>query len=147
MTNRAGGYLSGFKGRGMDFEEVRAYQPGDDVRLIDWRVTARTGKPFTKIFHEERERPVFIVVDLSATMFFGTKTAFKSVIAAKVAALIAWAAVKNGDRVGGIFYGGENCHELRPKSRNRGVLPFLKLLCEATKTLLHKRAGIWNKYY
>lgn len=134
LTDRSGGYLSRFKGRGIDFEEVREYQPGDDVRLIDWGVTARTGKPHTKIFHEERERPVYVIVDLNAHMFFGTKVAFKSVIAAKIAALIAWATVKNGDRIGGIVYGGENCHELKPKSRSQGVIPLLKILCEATQT-------------
>lgn len=134
MTDRVGGYLSRIKGRGIDFEEVRVYQPGDDIRLMDWRVTARTSRPHTKIFHEERERPVFILVDLGPHMFFGTKVAFKSVVAAKIAALIAWAAVKNGDRIGGIIYGGENCHELRPKSRQLGILPFLKALSEATQT-------------
>lgn len=135
MTNRVGGYLSRFKGRGIDFEEVRTYQPGDDVRLIDWRVTARSGKPFTKIFHEERERPVFVIVDLNSSMFFGTKVAFKSVIAAKIAALIAWSAVKSGDRVGGFVYDGENCFETRPKSRTHGILPLLKILSETTQKI------------
>lgn len=133
MTDRVGGYLSRFKGRGMDFEEVRAYQAGDDIRLMDWRVTARTGKPHTKVFHEERERPIFILVDLSASMFFGTKVAFKSVIAAKIATILAWAAIKNGDRIGGMIYGGEKSYESQPKSRHRGVLPFIKALSTATQ--------------
>lgn len=141
MTDRVGGYLSKFKGRGIDFEEVRTYQPGDDVRLIDWRVTARSGKPHTKIFHEERERPVFVIVDMSINMFFGTKVAFKSVIAAKIAALIAWATVKNGDRIGGIVYGGDACREFRPKSRSQGILPLLKFLGEATQTAPHQQKG------
>lgn len=132
-TDRIGGHLSGFKGRGIDFEEVRNYQPGDDIRLMDWRVTARTGKPHTKVFHEERERPIFIIVNQNASMYFGTKVAFKSVVAAKLAGLFAWAAVANGDRVGGFIYHGDSLIEFKPKSRKLGILPLLKALTETTK--------------
>ena len=83
----SGLHLSKMRGRGIDFEEFRPYQPGDDIRLIDWRVTARTSRPFTKVFREERERPVIIAVDQTHNMFFGSQVAFKSVIAAQAAAL------------------------------------------------------------
>ena len=93
----SGAHGSRFRGRGMEFAESRVYQPGDDVRSIDWRVTARTGRPHTKLFQEERERPVILLVDLGASMFFGTRTAYKSVLAAETAALIAWAAMHRSE--------------------------------------------------
>lgn len=125
---RSGNYLSVFRGRGMEFDEVRIYQPGDDVRSIDWRVTARTGKPHTKLFREERERPVFLIVDQSAAMYFGTRVAFKSVIAARVAALFAWNRAATGDRVGALIFNDGSHHELRPRPGRRGVLPLLRML-------------------
>lgn len=130
LTTQTGGHMSKIKGRGIDFAEVRNYQAGDDIRLMDWRVTARTGTPHTKVFNEEKERPVFLIVDQSASMLFGTKVAFKSVIAAKVAAILAWAAVKQGDRVGSFVYSGNRHIELKPRSRQQGVLPLLKILSE-----------------
>ena len=96
----AGQYHSVFKGRGMSFDEVRAYEPGDEPRLIDWNVTARTGMPHVKRFVEERELTVLIVVDMSGSMAFGTARDEKRVVAAKLAAMMAFSAVKNGDRVG-----------------------------------------------
>ncbi|MBY0274525.1 DUF58 domain-containing protein, partial [Candidatus Binatia bacterium] len=102
-TLHAGAYASAFRGRGMEFDETRAYQPGDDVRAIDWRVTARTGRVHTKLFHEERERPVLLLVDQRMHMRFGTRDAFKSVVAARAAATVAWAARDQGDRVGGLI--------------------------------------------
>ncbi|MBB72023.1 MAG: DUF58 domain-containing protein [Legionellales bacterium] len=131
LTDYAGMHISGFKGRGIDFEEVRGYQPGDDIRLMDWRVTARTGKPHTKVFHEERERPVFIVVDHSASMYFGTRVTFKSAIATEAAALIAWAGMHHHDRIGGIVFQGQKHIELRPRGGKFGVLPLLKYLSES----------------
>ena len=98
----SGLHLSKMRGRGIDFEEFRPYQAGDDIRLIDWRVTARTSRPFTKVFREERERPVIIAVDQSRNMYFGSQVAFKSVISAQAAAVFCWLAVDNGDRVGGL---------------------------------------------
>ncbi len=124
----SGNYASSFKGRGMDFDETRIYQPGDDIRSMDWRVTARTGLPHTKIFKEERERPVFFVTDLSASMHFATRGAFKSVIAAQATALLAWAAADHGDRVGGVIFSDEQHIELPPKARQHGVLRLLKTL-------------------
>ena len=121
-----GAHGSRFRGRGMEFAESRIYQPGDDVRSIDWRVTARTGRPHTKLFQEERERPVILLVDLGASMFFGTRTAFKSVLAAETAALIAWAAMRGGDRVGALVAGRSHHLELEPVSGRRGVLRVLR---------------------
>jgi uncharacterized protein (DUF58 family) len=122
-----GGFASPFKGRGMEFEESRPYQPGDDLRSLDWRVTARTGKPFTKLFREERERPILLCVDYRRHMHFATRGAFKSVIAARAAAALAWSALANGDRLGGLVYGEREHRELRPR---RGQLPVLRLLGE-----------------
>lgn len=132
-SDRFGGYLSHLKGRGIDFEETRAYQPGDDIRMMDWRVTARTGHPHTKVFRQERERPVFIVTDFSQSMFFGTRVAFKSYLAAKIAAVIAWSANLLGDRIGGIFFTEQNHIELKPKGRAAGIFPVLRTLCDMTK--------------
>lgn len=128
-TAQTGPYTSPFKGRGMDFDEVRAYQPGDDVRNIDWRVTARTGHPHTKLYREERERPVLLMVDLGASMRFGTRVAFKSVLAARAAALLAWSAVGHGDRIGGVIFAGNEHTEVRPVGRNHGVLRIVRALC------------------
>jgi uncharacterized protein (DUF58 family) len=114
------------KGRGMEFDEVRLYQPGDDVRSIDWKVTARTDKPHTKLFREERERPVFISVDNRPTMQFATRGVFKSVQAAKLAALIAWAAQRHGDRIGGQIFSSQSCYELKPQHGKHGVLRFFQ---------------------
>jgi uncharacterized protein (DUF58 family) len=125
---RSGGYLSLLRGRGMAFEEVRLYQAGDDVRSIDWKVTAKTNKPYTKIFREEHERPVFISVDYSKTMYFATRGVFKSVQAAKLAALIAWAAQQQGDRIGGQIFTEEACQEIKPQNGKKGVLRFLNTL-------------------
>jgi uncharacterized protein (DUF58 family) len=127
-ARHSGAYHSSFRGRGIDFDEVRIYQPGDDVRSIDWRVTARTGRPHTRLYREERERPLLLWVDQGRSMQFATRGAFKSVIAAEIAALIAWAAVANGDRVGGLLFGGGEHFELRPRSRRDGVLPLLRRL-------------------
>ncbi|PCI06195.1 MAG: DUF58 domain-containing protein, partial [Gammaproteobacteria bacterium] len=97
----SGTYLTIFKGLGMEFDEVRPYQAGDDLYSIDWNVTARTGEAHTKIFREERERPVLMWVDYRQPMFFATRGSFKSVVAAKIAALLAWSAAQHGDRLGG----------------------------------------------
>ncbi len=128
-----GAHGSRFRGRGMEFAESRIYQPGDDVRSIDWRVTARTGRPHTKLFQEERERPVILLVDLSASMFFGTRTAYKSVLAAETAALIAWAAMHGGDRVGALVAGRSHHLELEPVSGRRGVLRVLRALAALSR--------------
>lgn len=121
----SGDYYSPFKGRGMEFDEVRAYAQGDDVRTLDWRVTARTGRPHTKLFREERERVVLLWVDMRSAMFFATQGAFKAVRAAQAAALLGWSAVHQGDRLGGLVFSEKAHIELRPK---RGKPPLLHLL-------------------
>jgi uncharacterized protein (DUF58 family) len=128
-----GAHDSRFRGRGMEFAESRIYQPGDDVRSIDWRVTARTGRTHTKLFQEERERPVILLVDLGASMFFGTRTAYKSVLAAETAALIAWAAMQGGDRVGALLAGRSAHMELKPVPGRRGVLRVLRALATLSR--------------
>jgi len=124
----SGNYLARSKGRGMEFDEVRHYQNGDDIRAIDWRVTARTGKTHTKLFREEIERPVLIATDLSTNMLFGSKLLFKSVQAAHLAALVAWHAKGRGDRIGGIVFNESQHSELKPRSRQQGVLHYLQAL-------------------
>jgi len=124
----SGNYLSRSKGRGMEFDEVRHYQTGDDIRAIDWRVTARTGKTHTKLFREELERPVLIATDLSASMHFGSQLLFKSVQAAHLASLVAWHAKNRGDRLGGIVFNQHEHLELKPRSRKEGVLHYLHAL-------------------
>lgn len=127
-SGKGGGYLSRAKGRGMEFDEVRPYMPGDDVRSLDWRVTARTGKTHTKLFREERERPVLLGIDLCESMFFATRGVFKSVQAMKLAALLAWKAHQNGDRVGGQLFGDSEYREIKPQNSKRTVLHLLKEL-------------------
>jgi uncharacterized protein (DUF58 family) len=100
----AGGYHSVFKGQGMEFDEVRAYQPGDDIRTIDWNVTARTGHPYVKRYVEEREITVFFLVDLSVSGNFGSKEKFKNEVAAEFCALLSFSAIKNNDKVGLIVF-------------------------------------------
>lgn len=127
-ADSAGGHLSPFKGRGVEFDESRPYQEGDDLRTIDWRVTARTGKPHTKVFREERNRPVIVWLDLRASMMFATRGAFKAVVAARAAALIAWSAVANGDQLGGLVFSESGHEELRPRLGRRAVLRLLQLI-------------------
>jgi uncharacterized protein (DUF58 family) len=132
-THQFGTNRSVFRGRGMEFDEARIYQPGDDVRSIDWRVTARTGKMHTKLFHEERERPVLILTDLRSSMRFGTRVQFKSVLAATIAAELAWVGVDGGDRVGG-FILLPNAVRSFPATRNTSaMLRLLRALSEATE--------------
>jgi uncharacterized protein (DUF58 family) len=118
--------------RGMEFAEARPYQPGDDVRTVDWRQTARRGKLYTKLFQEELERPVCLLADLGLSMRFGTRGAFKSVQAARAAAWLAWSAVAAGDRVGGVIWNGQSHREVRPQGRHHGALALLRHLAEAT---------------
>jgi len=107
LSPRGGTRLSRQRGRGVDFAEVRPYYPGDDIRTIDWRVTARKARPHTKVFREERERMTLLVVDQSQSMFFGSQVRLKSVAAAEFAALAAWRAIGQNDRVGGIVIGND----------------------------------------
>lgn len=139
---RAGNYLAKIKGRGMEFAEVRHYQAGDDVRAIDWAVTARTGKAHTKLFQEEKERPVFILLDLSDSMIFGSIFAFKSVQACHLASLLSWQAKQRGDRLGGIIFNNQQAVELKPAGRSRGLMAFLhqsESLCNKQITKNHSQ--------
>jgi len=131
-THQFGTNRSVFRGRGMEFDESRIYQNGDDMRSIDWRVTARTGALHTKLFHEERERPVLILADLGASMRFGTRVKFKSVLAAEIAASLAWVGLDGGDRVGGFIATPQGVRTHQMSRSMSQLLQFLKLLAEAT---------------
>lgn len=126
----AGSHLSTQRGRGLEFQEVRPYVSGDDPRTIDWRVTARRGKPHTKLFREERERPVWLLADLNRSMFFGTRRQLKSTVVVRAAALLAWSAALAGDRVGAVVAGPAACRIIPPRAREAGVLPVLGALLE-----------------
>lgn len=128
LSQLSGELRSHLRGRGLEFEEVRGYQAGDDVRNIDWRVTARAGRPFTKLFREERERPQLLVVDQRQPMFFGSRTCFKSKLAAWLGALLAWAALEQGDRIGGLVIGNTHRHEIRPRRSRKTALLWLNAL-------------------
>ena len=123
----AGQYESVFKGRGMQFDEVREYSPGDDIRSIDWNVTARTGKPYIKRFVEEREMTVIFAVDLSASGQFGTAGRIKNELAAEFCAVLAFAAAKNNDKVGLLIFTDRVEHYIPPK---KGVRHMLRLIRE-----------------
>lgn len=125
-----GQYQSAFKGRGMEFDESRPYQPGDDIRAMDWRVTARTGRAHSKVYREERERPVLLWVDYRQPMFFATRQHFKSVLAARVAALLAWSASYHGDRLGGLIFSEYGHSELRPARGKSASLHFIQQLAQ-----------------
>ncbi|MFQ5597420.1 MAG: DUF58 domain-containing protein [Nitrospiria bacterium] len=129
-AQQGGHYFSPFKGRGMEFDEVRPYQAGDDARTLDWRVTARTGKPHTKLFREERERSVLFWVDYRVPMFFATQGRFKSVVAARAAALLAWSAMNHGNRLGGLVFSEQQHEEMRPQCGKKGVLHLIQSLTE-----------------
>ena len=131
----AGGHKSHFRGRGMDFDQVRLYQPGDDVRSIDWRVTARTQVPHTKVFIEERERPILIICDLRSSMFFGSQR-LKSVVACEVSAALAWAGLGINDRVGGVIFGAQKQLDVKPKRSHHTALQFIHGLQNFSEALL-----------
>lgn len=125
LNEMAGVHTSNLRGRGVDFSEVRGYQAGDDIRAMDWRVTARTQSPHIKVFREERERPVMIVCDLRASMFFGTQYAFKSVLAADITSLLSWSACNNGDRIGVLLFNDHRETDIRPKPGRKQVMHVL----------------------
>ena len=121
-----GEYRSVFKGQGMEFAEVREYQPGDEVRSIDWNVTARMGKPFVKRYVEERELTVMLVVDLSGSERFGTRTRFKSELASELAAVLAMSAIRNNDRVGAVLFTDRIEHVVPPRKGRRHALRLMR---------------------
>ncbi len=134
----SGSYESAFKSRGVEFEEVRPYQAGDDVRSIDWNVTARTGTPFIKLYREERELTIMFLVDVSASMHFGTTNCFKNEIAAEITALLAYTALKNNDKIGLIIFSDHVEHFIPPKKGRahiwRVIRDILSHKSKATRT-------------
>lgn len=118
----AGRHASRLRGRGLLFEELRRYAQGDDVRTIDWKATARLRTPYIRVYNEERERPVYLTVDQRSSMFFGSRRAMKSVVAAQLAGLAAWRTLETGDCVGGTVFGDEELVELRPHRSQTALL-------------------------
>ncbi|MFR0687913.1 DUF58 domain-containing protein [Enterobacterales bacterium AE_CKDN230030158-1A_HGKHYDSX7] len=116
----SGSHAARLRGRGLSFDELRQYNPGDDLRHLDWRASLRYGKPFVRSYTEERDRPTLLLVDQRMSMYFGSQRSFKSVVAAELAALGAWMALQAGDRVGGIVFGDQRLDYIRPlRSRAR----------------------------
>jgi uncharacterized protein (DUF58 family) len=123
----------------MNFSEVRQYQPGDDIRSIDWRVTARTGKPHTKLFNEEREQPVMLYLDFAKSMRFGSQLMLKSVQMAHMASLLSWLAIEQKDRIGAVLDSGDELFELKPTSRNKGPLLLVNQLIKMHNEALSRK--------
>ncbi len=146
----AGRHAARMRGRGLDFEEVRPYVAGDDIRNIDWRVTARTGTTYSKVFNEEKERPSFVIIDQSASMFFGSQRYVKSVTAAHVAALSAFYTIKRGDRFGGLIFNEDGYDYLAPKRSKALVEQFCQLMVTRNRQLplretLKPNTGLLNE--
>jgi len=131
----SGRYASRIRGRGLNFEEIRDYRDGDDVRSIDWKVTARLQKPHVRVFNEERDREGLLVVDQRLSMFFGSQLAMKSVTAAETASIVAWRILNVGDRVGGVVFNDTDVAEIRPRRSRRIVLQFLNNLVVQNQAL------------
>jgi len=130
-----GRHASKLRGRGLDFEEVRQYVKGDDIRNIDWKVTARTRTTHTRVFSEEKEKPALIVVDQSKSMFFGSVRRTKSVVAAELAALVAFRILKQGDRVGGVVFADQGIDVILPKRDRRNILRLLERIVSRNREL------------
>ena len=137
-SNQIGDVKSAFKGRGIEMDEIREYQFGDDVRDIDWRVTARKEKPYTKLYTEERDREIFAWLDLSSFMLFGSNMELKSVTASKVAALIGWIALSNKDRFGCVIFDGEKSWIFKPGNDRAYLGAIFNKICEISKNILNK---------
>lgn len=136
-----GKHASKLRGRGLDFEEVRQYVKGDDIRNIDWKVTARTRKTHTRVFSEEKEKPVLIVIDQSKSMFFGSVRRTKSAVAAELAALVAFRILKQGDRVGGIVFADQGIDVILPKRDRRNILRLLERIVHRNRELKNTAPG------
>ncbi len=135
VASTLGGHRSRLRGRGLEFQEVRQYQAGDEIRHIDWRVTARTSVAHTKLFQAERERPVILCLDQSRSMFFGSRCCMKSVVAAMAAGALAWAALERSDRVGGLVFNDSEHTEVRPRNSRRAVLHLLNTMTGYNRAL------------
>lgn len=138
FSSQAGDIRSAFKGRGMEFEEIRSYNFGDDVRDIDWRVTARKENPFTKVYAEERDHEIYVWVDLSAQMLFGSKKELKSVSAAKIASLLGWIALENKDKFGCVIFDGAESQIFKAQNNRAQLMAILKNLANSGKYVLQK---------
>ena len=134
-----GQHESNRKGRGMNFSEVRQYQAGDDIRSIDWRVTARTGKAHTKLFSEEREQPVILFLDLSSSMIFGSTLLLKSVQLAHFASQLCWLTVAQKDRIGAVIDNGQEIVEIKPSASNHAPLRILQKVIEINNAALTRQ--------
>src|SRR6187399_1385894 len=130
----SGEYHSAFKGRGMAFSEVREYMPGDDIRAIDWNVTARFGHPYVKVFEEERELTVMLLVDVSASGSFGTKSQFKKDLITELCAVLSFSAIQNNDKIGLIFFSDKIEKFIPPKKGKTHILRIIRELIEFTPT-------------
>jgi len=126
-----GRHSSRLRGRGLNFEELRGYVDGDDIRSIDWKVTARTGEPHVRVYTEERDRPTLLIVDQRMSMYFGSKVYMKSVIAAEAAALVAHRVLAQGDRIGGLVFGDNRIAEHRPQRSRLALNRFLNSIADA----------------
>jgi len=126
---------SRLRGRGLDFEELRHYRPGDDIRTMDWRVTNRTGRPHVRVYNEERDRPVMLIVDQRLSMFFGSRKRMKSVTAAELAALAGWRVLDQGDRVGMVVFNDSRVYQSRPSRSKRALMNDLEGLSAVNREL------------
>jgi len=131
----AGRYGSRLRGRGLNFEEIRQYRPGDDIRNMDWKVTARTRKPHTRVYTEERDRPLVIVVDQRLSMFFGSRVNMKSVTATQLGAVAVWKATQDHDRAGAIIFDDHSIEQIRPHRSRRNVTRILSRMSDYSRNL------------
>ena len=131
----SGRFASRMRGRGLNFEEIRDYRPGDDVRSIDWKVTARLQRPHVRVFNEERDRQTLLVVDQRLSMFFGSRRSMKSVVAAEAASISAWRVLGAGDRVGAIVFNDSEISEFRPQRSRSTVLQILTAIVKDNRAL------------
>ncbi|MCK5679443.1 DUF58 domain-containing protein [bacterium] len=141
----SGRYGSRLRGRGLDFEELRQYRPGDDIRSMDWKATKRTRQPYVRVYTEERERSVLLLVDQRVSMFFGSQVNMKSVTAAEAAALAAWRVVSAGDRVGALVFNDFEIREIKPRRSKKTVLQILQQIVRQNNALEVERNIIAKK--
>lgn len=130
LSAMSGGHASAIRGRGLDYAENRLYQAGDDIRAMDWRVTARTGEAHIKVYQEERERPVLLVGDFRASMNFGSRRTLKQLVCAELLSLLGWAAVREGDRLGALLFSETDELDIRPRTGNRQVLQLIRSITD-----------------
>lgn len=146
LASNIGNHHATRKGHGMTFSEVRQYQPGDDIRHIDWRVTARTQKTHTKVFVEEHERPTFLVTEQTPALFFGSQVRLKTDQTLNIAAILAWCSLNQNERVGGISFNSHDASWVSPKRSQKAVLGFLQQAIQLQRKL-HKPGSAQNHYW